>query len=105
LSAHLTALAEGVPMLIVVFNDQAWSTIKKSTKGSHPGGHSARTGRYALCDFPVGIAFDRVAAACGAVGLAASTPEALPGAITEALRLVREERRLVLLDVRCERDG
>jgi len=92
-------------MLVVVFNDQAWSTIKKSTKGSHPRGHSARTGRYALCDFPVGIAFDRVAEACGALGLRASAPDELPAALSRALRAVREERRLVLLDVRCERDG
>jgi acetolactate synthase-1/2/3 large subunit len=105
LSAHLTAVAQGIPMLIVVFNDQAWSTIKKSTKGSHPTGHSARTGRYALCDFSVGIEFDRVAEACGAVGLRASAPGELPAVLSEALRRVREERRLVLLDARCERDG
>jgi acetolactate synthase-1/2/3 large subunit len=105
LSAHFTAMAEALPMLIVVFDDQAWSTIKKSTKGAHPQGHSARTGRYALCDFPVGIAYDQVAAACGAVGLRAETPAELPARIAEALRLVRDERRLVLLNVICERDG
>ena len=105
LSAHLTAVAQQLPMLIVVFNDQAWSTIKKSTKGSHPHGHSARTGRYALCDFAVGVDIDRVAEACGGLGLRASAPSGLPELLSEALRRVRQERRLVLLDARCERDG
>ncbi len=105
LSAHMAARSEDVAMLIVVFNDQAWSTIKKSTRGSHPQGHAVRTGKFALCDFSVEIAYDQIAVACGAIGLRASTPSELPAKIEEGLRYVREEGKLVLLNVICERDA
>ena len=104
LSAHMAARQEDLAMLIVVFNDQAWSTIKKSTKGSHPTGHAARTGKFALCDFSVEIAYDQIAAACGFIGIRAETPAELPARIDEALKAVRAGN-MVLLNVICERDG
>jgi acetolactate synthase-1/2/3 large subunit len=90
---------------VVVFDDSAWSTIKRSTRGSHPDGAAVRTGNFALCDFAVSPKFDEVARAFGAVGLRVDRPSEVPAVLAEALRLVREERRHVLVDVVCERDG
>ncbi len=42
LSAHYVAAAYDLPILIVVFNDSAWSTIKMSVKGSHKDGHAVK---------------------------------------------------------------
>lgn len=105
LSAHQVAAAEGLGMLVVVFDDQAWSTIKRSTRGSHPNGHAARTGRFALCDFAAAVDFAKVAEACGGVGLRLDDPAIAEETLRGALRRVREEGRLVLIDARCERDG
>lgn len=104
LSAHHTAAAEGLPVCVVVFDDAAWSTIKRSTKGSHPEGAAVRTGRFPLCDFPIAPRYDKVAEAFGAVGLRVERPEELPARLREALALTREGRQ-VLVDVVCERDG
>lgn len=104
-SAHYVAAAEGLPVLIVVFNDQGWSTIKRSVRGSHPEGQAVRTGRFPLTDFSQPIDYEKVAEACGGVGLRAETPAELPGRLREALELVRTGRRHVLLNVLCERDG
>lgn len=105
LSAHHVAVSEGLPVCFIVFDDAAWSTIKRSTRGSHPNGVAVRTDNFALCDFAVAPRFDEIARAFGAVGLRAEKPSDVKGILAEALRLVREERRHVLVDVVCERDG
>ncbi len=105
MSAHHVAVSEGLPVCFIVFDDAAWSTIKRSTRGSHPEGAAVRTGNFALCDFAVAPRFDEVARAFGAVGLRVEKPADVPAVLAEALRLVREERRHVLVDVVCERDG
>ncbi len=105
LSAHHVAVSEGLPVCFIVFDDSAWSTIKRSTRGSHPNGVAARTGRFALCDFSVKPRYDDIARAFGAVGLRAERPAEVAGVLAEALRLVREARQHVLVQVVCERDG
>lgn len=105
LSAHYVAAAEGLPVLIILFNDQGWSTIKRSVRGSHPDGWSVRTGRFPLTDFSHPIDYEKVAEACGGIGLRAETPAELPGRLREALHQVRTGQRHVLLNVLCERDG
>ncbi len=95
LSAHSVAAAEGLPVLVIVFNDQGWSTE----------GTSVRKGRFALTDFATPVDYEKVAEACGGIGLRAETPAELPGKLREALELVRTGKRHVLLNVLCEKDG
>jgi acetolactate synthase-1/2/3 large subunit len=104
LSAHHVAWAEKLPILIVVFDDQGWSTIKRSYRGAKPDGWAAKSGRYALCDFEVGIDYAKVAEASGGIGLRAEKPAELEAVLTEAIRLVRTGDRHVLVDVICEKD-
>jgi thiamine pyrophosphate-dependent acetolactate synthase large subunit-like protein len=105
LSAHHVAMAEKLPIVVVVFDDSAWSTIKKSTRGSHPDGHAVRTGRFALCDFPRSIDFAKVAEAAGGIGVRVEKPGDLPGALRDAIERSRKGDQLILLDVICERDA
>jgi acetolactate synthase I/II/III large subunit len=105
LSAHQVAAAEHLSALIVVYNDQGWSTIKRSTRGSHPGGVAARTGKFALCDFAVDVAYEKIAEACGGTGLRIATPAELVPKLTEALAIVRRGGGLVLANVICAKDG
>ncbi len=105
LSAHYVAVAENLPMLIVVFDDRAWSTIKKSTRGSHPSGRAVQSDRFALCDFSAEVDFAKVAEAAGGVGVRVERPAELAGVLADALATVRNDNRLVLVDAICERDG
>ncbi|MBV9493969.1 MAG: hypothetical protein JOZ54_06965, partial [Acidobacteria bacterium] len=100
LSAHYVATAYKLPIVVIVFNDTAWSTIRRSyfaEKGARPG-------RIPLCDFDVAMEYDKVAEAAGGVGIRVEDPRELPSALWRALQISREERRHVLLNVICERD-
>jgi acetolactate synthase-1/2/3 large subunit len=105
LSAHYVATAERLPILVVVFDDQGWSTIEKSVRAAHPAGHSVRTGRFALCGFAAPLDLAKVAEACGGIGIREDRPAALEDTLRHALALVRGGDRHVLVDVRCEPDG
>ncbi|MBK7829127.1 thiamine pyrophosphate-requiring protein [Nannocystis sp.] len=105
LSAHHVAAAQRLPIVVIVFNDQAWSTIKSSTRGSHPRGDAVRDDRFALCDFNVAVDFAAVAEAAGGVGIRVEATSEVEAALRRALALARTGDRLVLLDVICERNG
>jgi acetolactate synthase-1/2/3 large subunit len=105
LSAHHVAASYNLPILIIVFNDSAWSTIKMSTKGSHKNGWAARSDSFALCDFDINVRFDKIAEACGGVGIMVENPLELVDALKHALKIVRQDKKHVLLNVVCERDG
>ena len=105
LSAHYVASAYKLPVVIVVFNDNAWSTIKKSYKGSMPGGWGLKNDYMPLCDFSVPVEFDMLAKATGGAGLKVEEPAKLKATLQEALRISREDRKHVLVNVVCRRDG
>ena len=105
LSAHHVAAAEGLPILIVIFDDRAWSTIKRSYRAAHPTGAALTDSGTVLCDFPRTIDYAKVAEAAGGVGLRVEKPAELLAALREAMRLVRSGDRHVLVDVMCDRDG
>ena len=104
LSAHYVAADLAIPTLTVIFNDRAWSTIKKSTRGGHPGGFADRSGQFALCDFGHALDFAAIAAACGLSGRRVTAPAELRAALEGALADVRAGAS-VLVDVACERDA
>lgn len=104
LSAHYVAAAYQLPIVVIVFNDTAWSTIKKSYLGTTPDAWGLKRGNIPLCDFDVDVAFEKVVEACGGIGMRVENPRELPGAIRRALATAREKRTQVLLNVICERD-
>jgi acetolactate synthase I/II/III large subunit len=104
LSAHYVAGAYHLPIMIVVFNDAAWSTIKKSYLGTIADGWASKQGTFPLCDFEFSIHFEKLAESCGGVGLVARTPQELPQILQQGLKVVRHQRRHVLVNVICERD-
>jgi len=104
-SCHHAAASEKAPVLLIVFNDQGYSTIRKSTvgyKGQSPW--CERTGRFPLVYFNQGVDFAKIADACGGIGRRVTQPGDVLPAVTEALALVRSGDKHVLLDVHCERD-
>jgi acetolactate synthase-1/2/3 large subunit len=105
LSAHYVAGAYKLPIVIIVFNDSAWSTIKKSYLGTTPDGWAARKNDFPLCNLDMQIAFEQVAEACGGVGMRVERPAELLDSVKTALRRARTERKHVLLNVICQRDA
>lgn len=105
LSAHYVAAACRLPILIIIFNDTAWSTIKKSYNSTTPEPWAAKRKATPLTDFDLSITFEKVAESCGGIGLRVDRPRELPAMLRRALVMVREQKIHVLLNVICERDG
>lgn len=68
LSAHLVASQYRIPVMIVVFNDQGWSTIRKRTMGSHPYGVAVQNNDFVLCEFKTQMDYHKMAEASGGKG-------------------------------------
>lgn len=105
LSALHTAAVHRLPIVVLVFNDRAWSTIRRSTRGDFPKGHAHSASQFALCDFDADPAYDKIAEACGGVGLRVDQPADVLPTLKRALELARTGDRLVLVNAICERDG
>jgi acetolactate synthase-1/2/3 large subunit len=87
------------PFLQIIFNNRGWKSPKLSALAVHPQGHAARANRLDTSFDPpadyVGIA----EAAGGAWGRQLRDPADIDDAISQALRVVREEKRCAVLDV------
>lgn len=105
LSAHHAAAHYKLPIVIVVFNDSAWSTIKKSYKGTTPNGWAQKNNHMPLCDFDITVDFEKLADSVGGIGIRVEKPSELLSELKRALATAREHRTHVLVNVICERDG
>ena len=99
-SVHWMARKYGTPFLQVVYNNGGWRSPKMSALAVHPKGYASRANA-------IGVEFDPepdhggiAAAAGGAYARKVEKPEDVDAAIAEALRVVREEKRCAVLDVK-----
>jgi acetolactate synthase-1/2/3 large subunit len=93
-SANYIAAANQLPILVIVFNDSGWSVIRNSYGGGKR--------KYPLSDLDPVVQFERVAEACGGIGLRVEQPSEVLPVLRRALQLVREERRHVLVNAICQ---
>lgn len=99
-SCHQISVAEALPVLIVVFNNGGWNEVRKSVVGTHPDGHAARANEVPLTRFGAQAEFERIAVSFGGFGAAVEVPNQLLPTLREALRVVREEGRQALVNIR-----
>lgn len=100
-AAHMVSAAYDLPVLWIVVNNHGWGAVKQQNLIVHPEGWAARTGHFPLVRFGCEARFELFARACGGAGEPVARPGDLPGALERAFRLVRHERRQVLLNVDC----
>src|SRR5262249_45063482 len=98
-TVHWMARKYRTPFLQVVYNNRGWKAPKFSALAVHPAGYASRA-----ADIDVSFApppdYAGIAVAAGrAFGHAVRRPQEVEGAIAQALRVVREERRCAVLDV------
>jgi acetolactate synthase-1/2/3 large subunit len=98
-TAHWIAGRYKTPFVQVVYNNRGWKAPKMSALAVHPDGYASKSS-------DLGVAFDPppdysgiAAAAGGAYAAIVRDPCELDGALTQAFRVVREERRCAVLDV------
>jgi acetolactate synthase-1/2/3 large subunit len=102
-ACHQAIAMHDVPLVTILCNNARWGAVQSSTIGVYPDGHAARGPKPApLSDLRPVPDFEKYAEASGGHGEKVTDPKALPDAIRRALKIVREERRQVLLNVICE---
>jgi acetolactate synthase-1/2/3 large subunit len=98
-TVHWMSAKYKAPFLTVVYNNGGWRAPRFSMLGVHPEGYGSR-------EADINIAFDPIpdysgiaAAAGGAYARKVTNVDEVESAIAEALRVIREEKRCVVLDV------
>lgn len=97
---HQIAEALGLPVLVVILNNEEWGAVRASVAGTYPNGWAARANEMPLTTLKPSPDFALTAQASRGWSRTVTEPEELEGAIAEALRVVREERRQALLNVK-----
>jgi acetolactate synthase-1/2/3 large subunit len=101
-ACHFTAQKYRIPFLTVVYNNRAWNASLNAARGLFPDGVAQKTGNFPGTDLSPSPKFELTAQACGAYAERVEAPEALPGALQRALKIVREEKRQAMLNVICK---
>jgi acetolactate synthase-1/2/3 large subunit len=101
-AAHWVSRAYEAPVLWIVFNNRVWNAVKRSVLSHAPDGWAKRTGM-PLTELDPPPDYELVCQASGGHAEKVEDPAALPDALARGLRIVREERRQVLLNVMCKK--
>jgi acetolactate synthase-1/2/3 large subunit len=93
-----------LPILVVIFNNECWGAVRKTTEGLFPEGWAKKTGVFPLSDLKPSPAYEKIVEAHGGYGERVEKPEQVGPALRRALKAVREEGRQAVLNVICRRD-
>jgi acetolactate synthase I/II/III large subunit len=102
-TVHWMARRYGTPFLQVVYNNGGWKAPKFSALSVHPDGYASRARDIDVSFDPSPDHAGIAAAAGGAFARTLCRPDEVEPAIAEALKVVREEGRAAVLDVRLPR--
>ena len=98
-ACHQIAEALDLPLLTVVFNNGIWNAVRSSTLGIFSQGYASRANTVPLTSLEPAPDYCKVAEASRAWTARVERADQLDAVLAEAARVVREERRQVLLDV------
>jgi acetolactate synthase-1/2/3 large subunit len=99
LAAHYVSQAENLPILVIVFNNGGWESVRRANRSMYPEGLAVQSNRQPLSDFTVDTAFEQIVQANGGYGARVDDPAALPEALAKALHAVQVEGRQALLNI------
>lgn len=102
-ACHQIAEAHGLPILTVVFNNGIWGAVRGSTLGLYPQGHAARANVMPITSLEPLPDFCKIAEASRGWSARVETAGQLDSALAEAARVIREERRQALIEVKVAR--
>lgn len=105
---HFTAptachfVAQNLPVVVVVFNNQCWNAVKGSVIDLYPQGWAVKKDHFVLCDLEPSPAYEKIAESFGGYGERVEDPDEIIPALRRAVRAVRKEKRQALLNVICK---
>jgi len=98
--AHYVASAEGLPILTIIFNNEMWGAVKRTTREVYPDGFASRTAKPPLTVFETGTFYEKTVEIVGGYGERVEDPAQLLGALQRAVAEVKNGRQ-ALLNVIC----
>ena len=98
---HQISAANDLPILTVVFNNRAWAAIHRATGAMYPDGAALKANRIPLSSLEPAPAYEQIVEACGGWGIVVEDPDALPGALSQAIEVVTGQGRQALVNVIC----
>jgi acetolactate synthase-1/2/3 large subunit len=99
-ACHQIAEALGLPVLILVLNNQEWGAVRQSVLGVYPDGYASRTNQVPLVSLEPTPDFTKVAAASRAWTARVDEADALPGVLEAALHHIATNRAHALVEIR-----
>ncbi|MDH3234528.1 MAG: thiamine pyrophosphate-requiring protein [Alphaproteobacteria bacterium] len=100
-ACHQISANYGLPVLTVVFNNEAWMAVERATRAMYPDGAAARENRFPLSRLAPSPDFEQFCEACGGWGARVDDPDALPGVLEKAVDVVEGEGRQALVNILC----
>src|SRR6266700_2441562 len=102
-AAHWVSRAYNLPVLWVVFNNRTWNAVKRAVQSHARDGWAVKTDSMPLTGREPAPDYEMVCRASGGHGERVEDPAQLPDALARGLRIVKEEKRQVLLNVICRK--
>jgi len=101
-ACHQVAEALNLPILTVVFNNGIWNAVRSSTLGIFSSGYAARANTVPLTSLEPAPDYCKVAEASRAWTRRVERAEDLDATLSEAARIIREQRRQALVEVKVK---
>ena len=98
-ACHQIAEALELPILVIIKNNGMWNAVRRSVVKTYPDGRAAQSNTMPLTSLEPAPNFSMIAQASHAHAEQVLNPQDLPSALQRALRVIREEKRQVLLDL------
>ncbi len=102
-ASHFVSRAYNLPVLFVIFNNRTWNAVKRAVQTYARDGWAVRTDSMPLTALEPSPDYELICKASGGHGERVEDPAALPDALRRGLRIVREEKRQVVLNVICKK--
>src|SRR5512144_139128 len=102
-ASHFVSRAYNLPVLFVVFNNRTWNAVKRAVQTYARDGWAVRTDAMPLTALEPSPDYEMLCRASGGHGEKVEDPAALPDALRRGLRIMREEKRQVVLNVICKK--
>lgn len=97
---HQIAEAMELPVLIIVLNNEEWGAVRLSVESLYPDGYAASSNQMPLTALKPSPDFSLTAQASRAWTKEVHLPEDVPAVLEEALRIVTQEKRHVMLNIK-----
>jgi acetolactate synthase-1/2/3 large subunit len=101
-ASHFVSEAMKLPVLFVVFNNARWAAVHRSTLAMYPKGVAAGMQAPPFATLEPSPRFEKAIEASGGYGVRVEKAEDVMPALERALRVVKEEGRQALVNLRLE---